>query len=88
MSPADIRRVSAGISMPLVDGIEKVTGRAQFTADLPLREALVGRIVRSPVPHGVIRSIDITRASACAMSASRSPPWRPSTKPPRRRLWT
>ncbi len=64
MSPADIRRVSAGISMPLVDGIEKVTGRAQFTADLPLREALVGRIVRSPVPHGVIRSIDITRASA------------------------
>jgi 4-hydroxybenzoyl-CoA reductase subunit alpha len=48
----------------LIDGVEKVTGRARFTADLPSREALVGRILRSPLAHGVIRAIDTARASA------------------------
>ena len=51
-----------GQRTPLVDGIEKVTGRARYTADLPLGEALVGRILRSPVAHGVIRRIDTTAA--------------------------
>jgi 4-hydroxybenzoyl-CoA reductase subunit alpha len=55
---------SAGIALPLIDGIEKVTGRAKFTADLPSREALVGRVLRSPLPHGVLRAIDTARASA------------------------
>ena len=47
---------SVGERTPLVDGIEKVTGRARYTADLPLGDALVGRILRSPVAHGVIRA--------------------------------
>ncbi len=47
-----------------VDGVEKVTGRARYTADLPLGPALVGRILRSPLAHGVIRGIDTTRARA------------------------
>jgi len=55
---------SAGTALPLIDGIEKVTGRAKFTADLPSREALVGRVLRSPLPHGVLRAIDTARASA------------------------
>jgi 4-hydroxybenzoyl-CoA reductase subunit alpha len=55
---------SAGVSMPLIDGIEKVTGRAKYTADLPAHDALVGRILRSPVPHGTIRGIDVSRARA------------------------
>ena len=54
----------AGTAMPLIDGIEKVTGRAKFTADLSSREALVGRVLRSPLAHGVIRAIDTARASA------------------------
>ena len=41
---------------PLVDGIEKVTGRARYTADLPASGALVGAILRSPVAHGEIRA--------------------------------
>ena len=36
-----------GRPLPLIDGIEKVTGRARYTADLPA-EALVGRIDGSP----------------------------------------
>jgi 4-hydroxybenzoyl-CoA reductase subunit alpha len=55
---------SVGQRRPLVDGIEKVTGRARYTADLPFAGALVGRIGRSAVAHGVIRRIDATRALA------------------------
>jgi 4-hydroxybenzoyl-CoA reductase subunit alpha len=55
---------SVGVRKPLVDGIEKVTGRARYTADLPLGPALVGRILRSPVAHGIIRSIDTAKARA------------------------
>ena len=55
---------AAGQRTPLIDGIEKVTGRARYTADLPFGEALVGRILRSPVAHGVIRGIDTRRALA------------------------
>ena len=58
------REHSVGVAMPLVDGIEKVTGRARYTADLPAGDALIGRILRSPVAHGVIRAIDTTRARA------------------------
>ena len=54
----------AGTATPLIDGVEKVTGRAKFTADLPSGEALVGRILRSPLAHGAIRAIDTARASA------------------------
>src|SRR5512141_2340293 len=51
-----------GTPTPLIDGIEKVTGRARYTADLPFGETLVGRILRSPVAHGVIRGIDTAAA--------------------------
>lgn len=55
---------SIGERMPLVDGIEKVTGRARYTADLPLGETLFGLIARSSVAHGVIRAIHTDRARA------------------------
>jgi 4-hydroxybenzoyl-CoA reductase subunit alpha len=55
---------SVGERKPLVDGIEKVTGRARYTADLPLGAALVGKILRSPIAHGVIRAIDASKALA------------------------
>jgi 4-hydroxybenzoyl-CoA reductase subunit alpha len=53
---------AVGVRQPLIDGVEKVTGRAQYTADLPARHALVGAILRSPLPHARIRGID-TRAA-------------------------
>jgi 4-hydroxybenzoyl-CoA reductase subunit alpha len=55
---------SIGERTPLVDGIDKVTGRARYTADLPVGTALVGLIGRSAVAHGVIRVIDATKALA------------------------
>ena len=48
--------------VPLIDGIEKVTGRARYTADLAHADALVGRILRSPVSHGEIIRLDVSKA--------------------------
>lgn len=50
--------------IPLIDGIEKVTGRARYTADLDHAQALVGRILRSPVSHGKILRLDTSKARA------------------------
>src|SRR6202790_1035187 len=46
------------------DGIDKVTGRAKFGADLFLPGMLVGKILRSPHPHARIKSIDTSAAEA------------------------
>lgn len=54
----------AGKPVPLVDGIEKVTGKAVFTADLLAQDNLTGRILRSPVSHGRIVSLDTSKALA------------------------
>ena len=51
--------------VPLIDGVEKVTGRAQYTADLAAPgRALVGRILRSPLSHADIVRIDAGKARA------------------------
>lgn len=46
------------------DGVDKVTGRARFGADMNMPGQLVGRILRSPHAHAVIKSIDTSRAEA------------------------
>ncbi len=46
------------------DGIDKVTGRAKFGADLILAGMLVGKILRSPHAHAVVKSIDTSKAEA------------------------
>ncbi len=46
------------------DGVDKVTGRAQYGADVKLTGLLAGRVLRSPHPHARIRSIDTSEAEA------------------------
>src|SRR6516165_977115 len=46
------------------DGADKVTGRARFGADFSLSGQLVGKVLRSPHAHAVIRSIDTSKAEA------------------------
>ena len=55
---------SVGVRTPLIDGVDKVTGKAQYTADLPAVGALCGLILRSPLPHARIISIDTSQAEA------------------------
>jgi len=54
----------AGQRTPLIDGPEKVTGAARYTADFLDQTCLTGRILRSPVSHGRIISIDTRQAEA------------------------
>src|SRR5499433_2276838 len=46
------------------DGADKVTGRAQYGADIRLTGLLYGKILRSPHAHARIESIDASRALA------------------------
>lgn len=46
------------------DGLDKVTGRARFSADLMLPGMLEGAVARSPHPHARILSIDTAVAEA------------------------
>ena len=54
--------MTIGISVPRVDGVEKVTGAAKFTGDLAIAGMLEAKVLRSSLPHAVIESIDITKA--------------------------
>ncbi|HMF20252.1 MAG TPA: xanthine dehydrogenase family protein molybdopterin-binding subunit [Gemmataceae bacterium] len=46
------------------DGIDKVTGRALYGADVQMAGLLHGRILRSPHAHAHIRKIDVKKALA------------------------
>src|SRR5207244_1725438 len=46
------------------DGLEKVTGRALYGADVNLPGALYGKVLRSPHAHARIRGIDTAKAEA------------------------
>ena len=48
------------------DGVDKVTGRAMFGADLSLPGMLVGKVLRSPHPHARVVSISTDKARALA----------------------
>lgn len=53
-----------GRPIPRVEGPDKVTGRAKYSADVDLTGLLWGKDVRSPYPHARILSIDTSRAKA------------------------
>ncbi|MEM7041389.1 MAG: xanthine dehydrogenase family protein molybdopterin-binding subunit [Pseudomonadota bacterium] len=46
------------------DGVDKVTGRAKFGADMSLPGMLFGKVLRSPHAHARIKSIDTSKAAA------------------------
>ena len=46
------------------DGVDKVTGRAKYGADYAFPGMLFGRVLRSPYPHAIIKSIKVDKALA------------------------
>jgi CO/xanthine dehydrogenase Mo-binding subunit len=56
--------VISGTSVPRLDGVAKVTGRAQYAVDLNLPHAAHGVAVRSDRAHARIVSIDASEAEA------------------------
>ncbi|HEY5922517.1 MAG TPA: xanthine dehydrogenase family protein molybdopterin-binding subunit [Kofleriaceae bacterium] len=51
-----------GASVPRVDGVAKVTGRALYLDDLDAPGAWFGATVRSKIAHGVLEAIDLDPA--------------------------
>jgi 4-hydroxybenzoyl-CoA reductase subunit alpha len=53
-----------GAYVPMVDGPEKVSGHAKYTADFIAPGTLAGRIYRSPYAHAEILDVDVAEALA------------------------
>src|SRR3712207_9046155 len=51
-----------GKSFSRIEGPDKVTGAARFTADIALPGLLWGKVLRSSVPHARIKRVDLSRA--------------------------
>ena len=51
-----------GTRVPRPDGLDKVTGRARYGADMSAPGMLVGLCLRSPHAHARIRAIDTSEA--------------------------
>ncbi len=64
LTSSSVKARVAGRRQPLLDGVEKVTGRARFTADLPAAHALTGAMLTSPMAHAEIARMDTSRARA------------------------
>jgi len=60
--PAEMKYVGTRITRP--DGVDKVTGRARYGADLNLPGMLQGATLRSPHAHANLISIDTSKAEA------------------------
>ena len=59
-----------GRNIPRLEAREKVTGRAEYVHNLRLPNMLHGKVFRSTVPHGRIRSTPARRARSPASTAS------------------
>src|SRR5438105_15705536 len=57
-----MQRPSVGSSLPRVDGVAKVTGRALYLDDLDAPGAWHGATVRSKVAHGVLEALELDPA--------------------------
>jgi len=53
-----------GHSVPKVDALDKVLGRAVYSEDIFFPNMLFGRVLRAGVPHALIEEIDVSRAKA------------------------
>lgn len=65
MSPdqkTDVRWLGKNTIRP--DGSGKVTGRANFGADIQIPNMLVGKVLRSPSAHTKIKSENLEKAKA------------------------
>jgi xanthine dehydrogenase YagR molybdenum-binding subunit len=60
--PEGIPLAYVGQRVPRLDGAERVSGRAVYTADVQLPGMLWGKILRSPYPHARIKKIDVQKA--------------------------
>jgi len=51
-----------GKYIPIHDAEEKVNGKQQYVADMELEGMLYGKLLFSPIAHGIIKNIDVSKA--------------------------
>ncbi len=56
--------MSPGRAVPMIDALERVTGRLRFAQDVSVPGMLHAAVVRSTVPHARVRRIDTSAARA------------------------
>jgi len=54
--------MSIGESVPMLDSRARVTGAVEYMVNLKVPHMLVGKIVRSGVPHAYVRNVDASNA--------------------------
>ncbi|KAF0246567.1 MAG: aerobic-type carbon monoxide dehydrogenase large subunit CoxL/CutL-like [Planctomycetota bacterium] len=59
---ADSKLAVVGKRSPRLEGADKVTGKAKYTADVKLQGMLVARVLRSPYARATARSIGLAKA--------------------------
>src|ERR1043166_1124159 len=52
-----------GKSVPRLEGAEKVTGQTRYAADIDIPGALWAKVLRSPLPHARVVSVDTSKAA-------------------------
>lgn len=55
--------MSIGKNVTRVDAFDKVTGRAQYTDDFQLNNALVAKILHSTIANGIVKNINVSEAA-------------------------
>src|SRR4029078_11983283 len=61
---ADDELTIVGKPAPRLDGMVRAAGRARYTVDVELAGMLHAAVLRSPVAHGRVRSLDLEAALA------------------------
>lgn len=51
-----------GASIPRIDAVEKVVGKALYATDVKIQGMLHGKVLRSPLPHAKVLNVDTSRA--------------------------
>ena len=67
-----------GHSVPKVDALDKVLGRALYSEDISFPNMLYGRVLRAGIPHARVKTIDTSKAQsmvgvACVLTAKDIP---------------
>lgn len=67
-----------GHSVPRIDALDKVLGRAVYSEDISFPNMLYGRVLRAGIPHAIIEEIDTSKAKAmkgvmCVLTAKDIP---------------
>jgi CO/xanthine dehydrogenase Mo-binding subunit len=79
MNEEKVERFSCiGHSVPKIDALDKVLGRAVYAGDISFPNMLYGRVLRAGIPHALIEEIDTSKARAmkgvvCVLTAKDIP---------------